>query len=186
MQACVAKSYPPECLRVWRYDAPKAKKQSGRCFKIDCCKRDFRAFGLIGRFTTQDLRSELAVRGAVTTCTMTTSLNTPTETSTGTEVSICRWEGSLSNGIGATTGLPQAFLSADPNELVLSGTLGTYHLPRASVVKVGRGMMYPWFFAGIRFHHSILKFPNELQFKSSEVSSREILNRLRSMGYPVA
>ena len=100
--------------------------------------------------------------------------------------SICRWEGHISNGVGATTGTDLAFLSADTNGLVLSGTIGTFTLPRATVVKLGRGKMYPWFFAGISFRHRNPQCPEELQFKPEGVPTREILSRLRALGYPVA
>ena len=117
---------------------------------------------------------------------MNSSPNNPVSPSTDLAAAHCRWEGSLSNGIGTTSGPPLAVLSADANGLVLSGTLGTFHLARASVVKLGRGMMYPWLFAGIRIQHNAPNSPQILQFKPQGVSSREILTRLRALGYPVA
>ena len=117
---------------------------------------------------------------------MNTSPPVPVGSSTSLDGSICRWEGHISNGVGSTTGTDLAFLSADANELVLSGTIGTFNLPRASVVKIGRGKMYPWLFAGISFRHQDPKCPEELQFKPVGVPAREILARLRTLGYPVA
>lgn len=93
----------------------------------------------------------------------------------------------MSNGIGATYGItPMASLSASASELVLSGSLGTCLLPRASIIKVGRGKLYPWFFAGIRIHHRESMIPDELQFKPLGVPRREILDQLRVLGFPVA
>jgi hypothetical protein len=98
-----------------------------------------------------------------------------------------RWEGHMSNGIGATYGTtPMASLSANSSELMLSSPLGTCRLPRASITKVGRGKLYPWFFAGIRIHHRESKLPDELQFKPLGVTRREILDQLRILGFPVA
>lgn len=117
---------------------------------------------------------------------MNTSPPASAGSSTSLDSSICRWEGHLSNGVGSTTGTDLACLSAEANALVLSGTIGAYTLPRASVVKLGRGKMYPWFFAGISFQHKNPQCPEELQFKPVGVSSREVLARLRALGYPVA
>ena len=117
---------------------------------------------------------------------MNSSINTTVSPATVLADSTCHWEGSLSNGVGTTTGTPLAVLSADANALVLSGTLGTFRFARAAVVRLGRGMMYPWFFTGIRIHHNTPDYPAELQFKPQGVSSRDILARLRALGYPVA
>lgn len=117
-------------------------------------------------------------------------MNTPSSAPAGSPTSLdgsaSRWEGHISNGVGSTTGTDLAFLSADANELVLSGTIGTYTLPRASVIKIGRGRMYPWLFAGISFRHQDPKCPEELQFKPVGLPAREIIARLRTLGYPVA
>lgn len=92
----------------------------------------------------------------------------------------------MCNGLGATYGLPpMAWLGASSTQLILSGPLGTFNLPVASVVRIGRGRMYPWFFAGIRVHHRDPKCPEELQFKPLGVSTREVVARLRALGYPV-
>ncbi len=46
----------------------------------------------------------------------------------------------MSDGVGATYGpKPLAFLSANSDELLLSGNRGTFRLPRASFLKLGRG-----------------------------------------------
>jgi hypothetical protein len=98
-----------------------------------------------------------------------------------------RWEGHMSNGLGATYGLnPMAFLSADAGQIVLSGSLGTFAIPRASVVKIGRGGLYPWFFAALRLRHNKAGIPEELQFKPVGVSPAEVRARLKSLGYPVS
>lgn len=126
------------------------------------------------------------MRGAETACPMNTSPSVPVVSPASLDGSIDRWEGHISNGVGSTTGTDLAFLSADANALVLSGTIGTFNLPRASVVKIGRGKMYPWLFAGISFQHQAPQCPEELQFKPVGVPTREILARLRALGYPVA
>lgn len=118
---------------------------------------------------------------------MNTSQNTPANAPQVLDVTPFRWEGHMSDGIGATYGPePMAFLSATATELVLSGPRGTFHLARAHVVKLGRGRMYPWFFAGIRIHHKAPKYPDELQFKPLGALTRDIFAQLRSLGYPVA
>ena len=98
-----------------------------------------------------------------------------------------RWDGHMSDGVGATYGSkPLACLSAESDHLLLSGNRGTFRIPRAAIVKLGRGRMYPWCFSGIRIQHSVSNFPEELQFKPMEGRSREILDQLRALGYPAA
>jgi hypothetical protein len=98
-----------------------------------------------------------------------------------------RWDGHMSDGVGSTYGPePLAFLSADSEHLVLSGNRGNFRLPRASVQKLGRGGLYPWFFGGIRIRHNVASFPEELVFKPMGARERDILNELRALGYPVA
>ncbi len=93
----------------------------------------------------------------------------------------------MSDGVGSTYGLePLAHLIADSEHLVLTGNRGNFSIPCASVIKLGRGGFYPWFFGGIRIRHSVAAFPEELVFKPMGVRERDILDRLREMGYPVA
>jgi hypothetical protein len=93
----------------------------------------------------------------------------------------------MSDGVGSTFGVePTAFLSTDSDHLVLSGNRGTFRLPRAAVLKLGRGGFYPWFFGGVRIRHNVASFPEELVFKPIGTRERDILGRLRAMGYPVA
>ena len=90
----------------------------------------------------------------------------------------------MSDGIGATYGItPMASLSADADELLLTGSRGTFHLPRAAVRKLGRGGFYPWLFRGIRIRHNIASYPDELVFRPMGVPEREILDCLRVLGY---
>jgi hypothetical protein len=96
-----------------------------------------------------------------------------------------RWEGHMSDGVGHTYGLePLAHLSADSEHLILSGNRGNFSLPRSAITKLGRGGFYPWFFGGIRIRHTVANFPDELVFKPMIVRERDILNRLRELGYP--
>ncbi|MFM9078710.1 MAG: hypothetical protein ACKOTE_01015 [Opitutaceae bacterium] len=96
-----------------------------------------------------------------------------------------RWEGHMSDGVGCTYGLePLAHLTADPEHLTLAGNRGNFRLPRAAITRLGRGGFYPWFFGGIRIRHTVANFPDELVFKPMNVRERDILSRLRELGYP--
>lgn len=87
---------------------------------------------------------------------------------------------------GSTFGpIPCATLTATETEICLRGTRGEFRLPRAVVTKIGRGKLYPWFFAAIQFHHQRPKISRELQFKPMNCSRREVLARLAGLGYPV-
>lgn len=95
-----------------------------------------------------------------------------------------QWEGHMYDGIGATYGPePMASLGASPQELSLIGSRGTFHLPRASVIKIGRGGFYPWCFGGVRIHHANQAYPKELVFKPLGVKEGVIIHRLRSLGF---
>jgi hypothetical protein len=95
-----------------------------------------------------------------------------------------RWEGHMSDGVGVTYGLtPLAFLSVEPDHLLLSGNRGTYRFSRGAIVKLGRGGFYPWFFRGIRFRHTVAGYPAELLFRPLGTPDQEILARLRALGY---
>ena len=97
------------------------------------------------------------------------------------------WHGHMADDVGSTYGHePLAKLVADRDLLILEGTRGTFQLPRITITKLGRGKMYPWFFSAVRIHHNVVLFPRELQFKPLETKPRDVLNRLRDMGYPVA
>lgn len=92
----------------------------------------------------------------------------------------------MSDGVGNTFGpKPLAFLSANSDGLLLSGNRGTFQLPRASILKLRRGKLYPWFFGGIWICHNLANCPAYFQFQPMGARSREILDRLRALGYPV-
>lgn len=98
-----------------------------------------------------------------------------------------KWEGHIADDIAATDGPePMALLIATTESLLLRSTRGNFELPRNAVRKLGRGNFYPWFFGAVRIHHSMREFPRDLQFKPLRVKPREIINQLRSLGYPVA
>lgn len=100
---------------------------------------------------------------------------------------VCRWDGHMSDGIGHTYGLtPMASLSANADELLLSGSRGTFRISRSLVTKLGRGKFYPWFFGAVRIHHDIPGYPDELQFKPTGASLSEVRSRLQALGYPSA
>ena len=93
----------------------------------------------------------------------------------------------MADDVGATFGPESmAFLVATADQLILSGSRGTYHLPRTAVVKLGRGNMYPWFFSAVRLHQSIGSFPRELQFKPMGTHWRDVALTLQKLGYPCA
>lgn len=101
------------------------------------------------------------------------------------ELPLQRWEGHMSDDVAATFGPePMAFLSATRDEIVLSGTRGTYRLSRSNIVKIRRGKMYPWFFSGVRLQHRVEGFPSTLQFQPSKQHWREVAQALRELGYP--
>lgn len=91
----------------------------------------------------------------------------------------------MSDGVGTTYGgEPLAILEAGAKELLLSGTRGTFRIPRTAIQIIVRGSFYPWFFGGIRIRHNIPGLPEYLLFKSMTASSREILGKLQGLGYP--
>jgi hypothetical protein len=93
----------------------------------------------------------------------------------------------MADDVGATYGhAPMATLSATTEMLILTGTRGNFHLPRAAVKKLGRGKMYPWLFSAVRIHHNVASYPTDLQFKPLGLKPREVLEQLRGLGYPVA
>ena len=97
-----------------------------------------------------------------------------------------RWLGHMADDVGSTYGPePLAFLTASTDAIVLSGTRGTFRVPRAAVTKLGRGKMYPWFFSGLRIHHRVPGCPSDLQFKPLFAHWREVQVKLKSLGYPV-
>lgn len=81
---------------------------------------------------------------------------------------------------------PLAFLSATADELVLSGTRGTFRIPRARVTRIRRGKMYPWFFSAVWIRHGMEAFPDDLQFKPLGADWRHVVETLRGLGYPSA
>jgi hypothetical protein len=93
----------------------------------------------------------------------------------------------MADDVGGTYGPePLAFLSATSEELVLAGTRGNFRVPRTSITKIGRGKMYPWFFSGVRIHHTVGTLPRDLQFKPLGEHWRQVMQALRELGYPSA
>ena len=96
-----------------------------------------------------------------------------------------RWDGHMADDVAATYGPePLAALTASNEELLLSGTRGTFRLPRTAVRKIGRGRLYPWLFSAVRIHHDLPQLPRELQFKPLGTTPRDILAQLATLGYP--
>lgn len=96
-----------------------------------------------------------------------------------------KWPGQMADDVASTYGPePLATLTATSSELVLSGTRGTFRIPRSAVTRLGRGGMYPWFFSALRIHHSVAGLPANLQFKPQPGRWRDVLARLKALGYP--
>ena len=93
----------------------------------------------------------------------------------------------MADDVGATYGPePMATLIATAEFLSLSGSRGNFRLPRTAVIKVGRGNFYPWFFSALRIHHAVRGYPRSLQFKPLGLKPRNVMLKLRELGYPVA
>lgn len=92
----------------------------------------------------------------------------------------------MADDVGATFGPePCATLKADAHELRLEGTRGQFRIARDAIRRIGRGGVYPWFFRSIHISHTISKMPHNLQFKPLGVERREIVAKLKELGYPV-
>lgn len=92
-----------------------------------------------------------------------------------------KWPGHMADDIASTYGPePLASLTATVHELLLSGTRGTFRIPRAAVTRIGRGNFYPWLFSALRIHHSVSGFPKSLQFKPQPGHWRDVLTRLKA------
>lgn len=91
----------------------------------------------------------------------------------------------MADDVAATTGAEAgAVLQATADELWLKGKRGDFRIPRAAVLKVGRGGFYPWFFKGIRIRHSLPKLPANLQFTAISVKTAGLIAELGALGYP--
>jgi hypothetical protein len=91
----------------------------------------------------------------------------------------------MADDVGNTYGAePLASLTATADLLVLHGTRGTFRIPKAAVLKLGRGKMYPWMFKGVRIHHRIHGISADLQFLPLDGNWREVQARLKALGYP--
>jgi hypothetical protein len=96
-----------------------------------------------------------------------------------------RWEGHMADDVAATCGAEAgAVLLATADELWLKGKRGDFRIPRAAVLKVGRGGFYPWFLKGILIRHNLPKLPANLQFLAFSASPGELVTGLRYLGYP--
>ena len=95
------------------------------------------------------------------------------------------WPGHMADDVGSTYGPePTATLTATADLLILSGTRGTFRLPRAAVTRLGRGKMYPWFFSALHIRHSVAGYPVNLQFKPLNSRWSDLRDRLETLGYP--
>jgi len=108
-------------------------------------------------------------------------------TSTPINASEFNWAGHMADDVANTYGPePMATLTATATELVLSGSRGTFRVPRSGVIRLGRGKLYPWFFSAIRIHHTITNIPRDLQFKPLGLKPGNVLKELSILGYPLA
>lgn len=102
-----------------------------------------------------------------------------------TETGLPSWKGHMADDVGSTYGPdPLAALTVTPDGLVLIGNRGTFRIPRDRIVRLGRGDFYPWFFGAVRIHHAVPGYPGSLQFKPLGLKPREVLAKLRELGYP--
>lgn len=97
------------------------------------------------------------------------------------------WTGHLADDVAATVGPePLASLVATADHLTVTSTRGNFRLPRAAITRLGRGNFYPSFFSAVRIHPSVAGYPHCRQFKPLGPKPRELLARLRELGYPVS
>ena len=103
------------------------------------------------------------------------------------ESSQLSWPGHMADDIAATYGPePLANLTATADFLSLTSTRGNFRVPRAAVTTLGRGNLYPWLFSAMRIHHTVANYPRSLQFKPLGLKPRELMAKLRELGYPIA
>src|SRR5688572_26726704 len=87
-----------------------------------------------------------------------------------------KWLGHMADDVASTYGPePLASLTATAHALVLSGTRGTFRVPRSAVTRLGRGNFYPWLFSALRIHHSVPEHPKSLQFQPQSGHWRDVL-----------
>jgi hypothetical protein len=79
---------------------------------------------------------------------------------------------------------PLAQLLASADALHLNSARGNFRIPRAAVVRLGRGNFYPWFFSALRIHHTVTGYPRSLQFKPLQTTWRNVIAELKQLGYP--
>lgn len=91
----------------------------------------------------------------------------------------------MSDGSTATHGhAALATLTASANELIVSGQLGTFRIPRAAVTRIGRGKWYPWLFAGIVIYHKVPGCASALPSSAIGTLARGLRQKLADFGYP--
>lgn len=138
-------------------------------------RADTSAFGCSGRVLGEQTTVTMHALNAQSADVSPTSLDGET-----------KWLGHMADDVGATYGPePMATLSATPERLVLSGTRGTFRIPRNAVKKLSRAKMYPWVFSGLRIQHQVPGYPADLQFKPLGCHWREVQAALKTLGYPV-
>lgn len=80
----------------------------------------------------------------------------------------------------------RATLSVAPDGLELNGTLGRFQFSPQAVTRVQRAGLFPWFWGGLRIRHTVAKYPHLVQFCPMGARSRDILVRLRELGFPTS
>ncbi len=95
------------------------------------------------------------------------------------------WRGDMCTGILSTKNA-KAELTLCPEQISIDGPLGHVSVSRDDVTRIERAGFFPWFWMGIRIHHTSDDCPERLQFTPGIFRTKEVLEAVASLGYPVA
>ena len=82
-----------------------------------------------------------------------------------------------------STGREQDILSVDEERLTLTSTLGELRFRSEAVLRVERAGLIPCLWRGIRIAHRLRHYPDRVGFVPESASSKEVLERLKALGY---
>ncbi len=94
------------------------------------------------------------------------------------------WHGHMADQVGATFG-PDAVaqLTASPEDVQVTGALGSFTLEKSAIKSISGGRMYPWFFRAVRIRATWKGADLDIQFKPLDASHRSVIQRLHQLGY---